>query len=224
MENQIQKEYSAFRHSVSGRIRVVVSILSMLAGLYFWFHDLNLWLTIPMGLFTPLLLYLPGLVYQKASWIHESFNLRLLKIYEFSFIGFILLSNSGSAYLFYLPYQFDILVHFLENVSASFLVVLLLNLRRQKRGAPPYSQIAFILLMILWGLILGLGWEAYQFSCDALFGSRMAWDSVQTKMRDSSSDFIGGLIGLFLGLILLTPQWPRLHPWLSRKKSSPEKG
>jgi hypothetical protein len=210
-------EYRKFRRSLTGQIKNVLAGLCVLTALFFWFHNRNLWLVIPIGVLAPIALNLPALVYTKIGWLHERYNLKLLQIYEYLVILVLALSTSGSAYLFYLHYQFDILVHYTENVIFAFLIVLGVNLFRQYKNKSPYSTVKAAWTIFFVGLFLSLFWEGYQYSCDHLFKTKMAFDSYQSWLDDSASDVAGGLLGLIVFIpLLIVPFWDHINLFIRR--------
>jgi hypothetical protein len=217
MDIEKQDEYRIFRRTFPGQIKNFLAGLCVLTGLFFWFHNQNLWLVIPMGVFAPIAVNLPALVYTRVDWMHERFSLKLLQVYEYCVVLVLALSTSGSAYLFYLHYQFDILVHYTENVIFAFLIVLALNLYRQHKGKSPYSTARAAWLIFFVGISFSLFWEGYQYSCDRLFKTRMAFDSFQSWLDDSASDVAGGTLGLivFIPLIII-PFWNHINLFIRR--------
>jgi hypothetical protein len=217
MEIEKRNEYLNYRRTFSGRIKDILAGLCVLAGLFFWFHNQNLWLVVPIGVFAPIAVNLPALVYTRVGWLHERFNLKLLQVYEYCVVLVLALSTSGSAYLFYLHYQFDILVHFTENVIFAFLIVLALNLYRQYKGKSPYSTVRAAWMILFVGIAFSLFWEAYQYSCDYFFKTRMAFDSFQSWLDDSASDVAGGTLGLIIFVpLIIVPFWNHINSLIRR--------
>jgi hypothetical protein len=170
-----------------------------------------------MAVLAPIALNLPAILYKRIGWLHESYNLKLLQIYEYLVILVLALSTSGSAYLFYLRYQFDILVHFTENVIFAFLIVLGMNLFRRYRNKPPYSTSQAAWLIFFIGVFLSLFWEVYQYSCDSFFKTKMAFDSFQSWLDDSASDAAGGILGLIVYIpLVIVPFWNHINSFIRR--------
>jgi len=218
MEIERRNEYLIFRRSFPGQIKNILAGLCVLTGLFFWFHNRNLWLVIPMAVLAPIAVNLPALLYKRIGWLHEHFNLKLLQIYESLVVLVLALSMSGSAYLFYLHYQFDILVHYTENVIFAFLIILGMNLYRQYRNKSPYSTVKAAWMIFFVGLFLSLFWEGYQYSCDHLFKTKMAFDSYQTWLDDSASDVAGGLLGLIVFVpLMIVPFWDHINSFIRRE-------
>ena len=217
MEIERQNEYRNFRRTFPGRIKDILAGLCVLTGLFFWFHNRNLWLVIPMGVLAPIAVNLPALLYKWIGWLHEHYNLKLLQIYEYCVVLVLALSTSGSAYLFYLHYQYDILVHFTENVIFAFFIVLGLNLYRQYRNKSPYSTVRAAWMIFFVGIAFSLFWEAYQYSCDYFFKTRMAFDSFQSWLDDSASDVAGGTLGLIIFIpLIIVPFWNHINSFIRR--------
>ncbi len=217
MAREQLNEWQQFRRSFSGQLKNIVALLCIPTGLFFWFRDRNLVLAIPMAVLAPLALNAPAFIYKKVSWLHERYNLKLLQTYEYCLILMIIFSVSGSAYLFYLHYQFDILVHYTENFIIAFLLVLGLNIRRERKSQPDFSAKKAAWLIFIFGVCFALGWELYQVACDHFFHTKMAFDSFQSWLDDTLSDMAGGVLGLlvFTPLIIL-PFWDYLNSLIRR--------
>ncbi len=227
MDEEKLDELRKFRRSIPGQAKNVTAGACILTGIFFLFYSRNLWLVIPVGVLAPLFLNIPALVYRKISWLHERYNLNLLKIYEFLLTLVVILHTSGSAYLYYLHYEYDILVHFVGNTVLSLLFVLGLDIWYDRKGRPGYSAKYAAKAIFVVGFFFAILWEVYQVSCDPFFKTKVGFNSFQSWLDDSLSDIAGGLLGLtiFTTLVIL-PFWNYIHSLMRREnpvsRQSPE--
>ena len=60
MEIERRNEYRNYRRTFPGQLKNILAVLCVLTGLFFWFHNRNLWLVIPMGVLAPIAVNLPA--------------------------------------------------------------------------------------------------------------------------------------------------------------------
>ncbi len=222
MRNRVlnaEQEYRAFRASLGGFIRDLVLSVFFLIGLYYFISDKDKLIAFSFVVLAPVLVNLPGIIYFKTHWLKEKYSLNLLKFYEWGALTILVLSGSGSIYLWYLPIQFDCFVHFVETFLAALMVVVALSIWKERKGEGwlPAAEASSHIVLI--GIIISLLWELYQFTGDLVLGTKMFYDAYQTALLDSLTDVLSGIVGTLLGAKLLSERkrWEFLRELFLRK-------
>ncbi len=205
LEAFIEEEFLLFRKSFLGIFKNLLLVISFFLGLYYIFlkNDRDLYLGISLSLLAPLLINLPIFAYKRITWVRTKYNINLLKFCIGTSLLFLILSASGAIYLWYIPIEFDLYVHFIENFLASFLIVLFISMYREKKKGSHLEAKRAGWLIFWFSIGIAVSWELYQFTCDMVFGTRTWFDPFQWILWDTTSDALLGIIGGTIGAFLI---------------------
>lgn len=203
-EKILDDELKKFRKSFFVITKNFLLTVSFFFGIYciFFKNKRDLYLGISLTILAPLVINTPIFVYKRISWIREKYSVRILKLWIGISLLFLILSASGAIYLWYIPIEFDLYVHFIENFLASFLIVFSISIYREMKKGSHFSAKKAGWLIFWYSLGIAILWELYQFTCDKIFGTRTWYDPFQWILWDTISDALlgiaGGAVGAFL--------------------------
>ncbi len=204
-EKFIEEDLKKFKSSSLVIIKNFFLLISFFLGIYYIFlkNERDLYLGISLCLLAPLVINAPIFAYKRISWIKAKYNTRILKFWIGVSLIFLILSASGAIYLWYIPIEFDLYVHLIENFFASFLIVLFISIYREKKKGSHLEARRAGWLIFWFSIGIAILWELYQFTCDMLFGTRTWYDPFQWILWDTTSDALLGIIGGTIGAFLI---------------------
>ena len=198
-----EEEYLKYRRSFLGRLKDVLVFIFVIIGFYYFYlfaeKKKDFLIAFSFIILAPILINLPAIIYRRVRWINEKYSVNLLKFYEWSGLLFLVLSGTGSIYLWYLPIQFDCFVHFIETFLAVLMIVIAFSIWREHRHGKHLSAEQVWKVFMPLAIVISVGWEIYQFVGDRLMGTKMFFDFNQVMMIDALTDMLSGIAGSYFG-------------------------
>lgn len=143
---------------------------------------------------------LPGFLYSQIPWLRRQYHRRMVRTVEATIMFGILVNAVGSLGLYYIGYEYDSVLHFFMTAISSFLLMCLIAvvLRRRKDRS-------YIGKSLFWGsfvvfLVYVVGWEAFEYFGDRLWGTLMSTDPKQPHI-DTWVDIIWDMVGMGIAVL-----------------------
>ncbi|MFQ6083372.1 MAG: hypothetical protein ACE5WD_08435 [Candidatus Aminicenantia bacterium] len=213
------EEYNEYRRTLLGQFKNYILFISFLIGIYYIFlkNERDWLMGISLSILPPLLVNFPFFAYKNISWIHRKYNINLLKFYEGIALLILILSSTGSIYLFYIPIEFDWFVHFIETFSASLMIVIFITIYKENKNGIYMGAKKAGWLIFWYSIAIAILWEIYQFTGDTILGTKMFYDYNQTVIMDAITDIISGILGGTIGAFLVYKYyWDKILTYFKR--------
>jgi len=152
------------------------------------------------GFVVPVLVLLPHIACTVSDKVATYISKEWLRRFDWYAFFIIAINIPGSIYFHDLGIQYDRFIHFGSVFFGTLLVLifyLLIQIQIRKRHTLKSYTLLFSLVFVFAGLFL---WEAYQYTIDAVFGSKIFYDASQSIVLDVKEDILFGLAGLILAI------------------------
>lgn len=151
------------------------------------------------GFAIPFAIFIPYIIFKKSSFLQKNTTRKWLDYLNYAAFIFILASAPGSLYFHRGGIQYDRVLHFICAFAGFFMFSLFL-LPFFRPDEKKISKKLFIFIIALITLAGLFAWEGFQFSLDAIFGTKVFFDISQPIIVDFWEDIFFGTCGTILAI------------------------